>query len=237
MQNDQPAKPEIGPKVAGGAARPPKPVTMQGRYTVVRPLVPSVDAASLFEGTHREDREKFWLYMSSGPFANVDEFRAFLEKLGGSADPLSFVIADVMTGRALGHASYMRITPEHRVIEVGNIFLTHWLARTRAATEAMYLMARHVFEDLGYRRYEWKCNAFNLPSRRAAVRLGFSYEGTFMHHMIQKGRSRDTAWYSMLDSEWPMYKAAYEEWLSPDNFDVLGNAKRRLATLLRPARS
>lgn len=236
MQIEQRPDPAIGSKVEGGPARLPTPVTLRGRYTVVRPLSPSADAESLFEGTHRDNREEFWLYMSNGPFANVSEFRAYLDKLNVSSDPLSFVIADAMTDRALGHASYMRITPEHRVIEIGNIFLTHWLARTRAATEAMYLMARHVFEDLGYRRYEWKCNAFNLPSRRAAVRLGFSFEGTFMQHMIQKGRSRDTAWFSMLDCEWPIYKAAYEEWLSPNNFDVFGNAKRRLATLLNPAR-
>jgi len=230
----EPSVLEIGPKVAGGAALQPKPVTLRGRYVTVRPLIPQSDAQSLFEGTHTHNSQDFWLYMSNGPFATVDAFREYLNKLSSSTDPLSFVIADVVTDRATGHASYMRISPDHRVVEVGNIFLTHWLARTRGATEAMYLMARHVFEDLGYRRYEWKCNSLNLPSRRAAARLGFAFEGTFEKHMIQKGRNRDTAWFSMLDSEWPIYKAAYEKWLSPENFDVAGKEKTRLAVHLRP---
>jgi RimJ/RimL family protein N-acetyltransferase len=125
----------------------------------------------------------------------------------------------------------MRITPEHRVIEVGNIFYTPRLARSAAATEAMYLMAKHAFEDLGYRRYEWKCNALNEPSRRAALRLGFSFEGIFRQHMIQKGRSRDTAWYAMLDCEWPTRKARFERWLSPDNFDEAGQQRLRLSCM------
>jgi len=233
----EPSALEIGPKVAGGAALQPNPVTLRGRYVTVRPLMPVNDAQSLFEGTHAHNSQDFWLYMSNGPFATVDVFREYLNKLSSSTDPLSFVIADAVTDRAVGHASYMRISPEHRVVEVGNIFLTHWLARTRGATEAMYLMARHVFEDLGYRRYEWKCNSLNLPSRRAAARLGFAFEGTFKKHMIQKGRNRDTAWFSMLDSEWPIYKAAYEKWLSLENFDVAGKEKTRLAVYLRPIRA
>jgi RimJ/RimL family protein N-acetyltransferase len=174
--------------------------------------------------------------MSAGPFDDLKQFKTYLEKLQRSSDPLSFVIADPSTDRALGHASYMRITPEHGVIEVGNIFLTHSLRRTRAATEAMYLMARYVFEDLGYRRYEWKCNSFHTGSRRAAMRFGFAFEGIFMQHMIQKGRSRDTAWFSMLDSEWPIYKVAYEQWLSPGNFDANGKSLTPLGQYLRIAR-
>ena len=147
------------------------------------------------------------------------------------ADPLLFALVDPATGKAVGHATYMRIEPAQRVIEVGNILYTRALQRTPAATEAMYLMARHAFEDLGYRRYEWKCNAFNAPSRAAAKRLGFTYEGLFRQHMIVKGRNRDTAWFSLLDSEWPHAKAAFEAWLSPDNFDAEGRQKARLEDL------
>jgi RimJ/RimL family protein N-acetyltransferase len=125
----------------------------------------------------------------------------------------------------------MRITPEHRVIEVGNIFYTPALARSAGATEAMYLMAKHAFEELGYRRYEWKCNALNEPSRRAALRLGFAFEGIFRRHMIQKGRSRDTAWYAMIDEEWPARKARFERWLTPENFDAAGRQRTPLSSL------
>jgi RimJ/RimL family protein N-acetyltransferase len=136
-----------------------------------------------------------------------------------------------LAGRAAGYASFMRIEPAHGVVEVGNILLSPILQRTRAATEAMYLMARHVFEDLGYRRYEWKCNAQNEPSRRAALRYGFTYEGIFRQHMVVKDRNRDTAWFSMLDSEWPARKAAFEAWLDPSNFDENGEQRKSLQSL------
>jgi RimJ/RimL family protein N-acetyltransferase len=236
MQREAQPGLQLGPEVEAKASQLPKLVTLRGKYITVRPLKPVNDAESLFEGTHRDYSEQFWAYMSAGPFATVDVFRTYLKRLSDSNDPLSFVIADPVTDRALGHASYMRITPEHRVIEVGNIFFTCWLARTRGATEAIYLMARHVFEDLGYRRYEWKCNSLNLPSKNAAVRFGFTFEGIFKQHMIQKGRNRDTAWFAMLDSEWPDHKAAYEKWLSPENFDATGKEKSRLASYLRPPR-
>ena len=135
-----------------------------------------------------------------------------------SIAPTVFSIVDRESRRATGLAAFMRIEPTHRVIEVGSILFTNALQRTRGATEAMYLMARYVFEELEYRRYEWKCNALNAASRRAALRLGFGFEGVFRQHMIVKGRSRDTAWYSMIDAEWPARKAAFERWLSPDNF-------------------
>jgi RimJ/RimL family protein N-acetyltransferase len=137
----------------------------------------------------------------------------------------------------VGYASYLRIEPAHRCIEVGSILFTPLLQRTPGATEAMYLMARHVFENLGYRRYEWKCNALNEPSRRAALRLGFTFEGIFRQHMIIKGRNRDTAWYSMLDSEWPARKASFEQWLAPDNFDSHGRQKQSLSGMNQTRRS
>jgi RimJ/RimL family protein N-acetyltransferase len=226
----------IGRKVEGGPAKRPTRTTLYGRYVTVRPLDSAADAQTLYEGTHGPDKYGFWRYMSAGPFSDLRTFQDYLDKRARSEDPLSFSVVDKETNDAVGHASFMRITPDHRVIEVGNIFYTSLLARKRGATEAMYLMARHIFEDLGYRRYEWKCDALNLPSRRAALRLGFSYEGLFLQHMIQQGRNRDTAWFSMLDSEWPSYKIAYEQWLAPENFDQSGVEMRGLNTYLQHLR-
>jgi RimJ/RimL family protein N-acetyltransferase len=222
----------IGGKVDTASAKRPARTTHSGRYVIVAPLDPLSHAQSLYEGTHGENKDAFWLYMSEGPFANADAFRAYLEKLARSEDPLSFSIIDRETHQAVGHASYMRITPEHGVIEIGNIFYTPALAGTRGATEAMYLLAQHAFADLGYRRYEWKCNALNMRSRRAALRLGFAFEGVFRQHMIQKGRNRDTAWYAILDTEWAAYKTAYKQYLSPDNFDAQGRELKSLRLFL-----
>jgi RimJ/RimL family protein N-acetyltransferase len=221
----------IGPEVDQRPVQRPSRTTLRGRLVDIAPLDLAAHTQSLYEGTHGADRETLWLYLGEGPFADQAAFRSYLEKRAKSDDPLSFSIVDKASGRAVGHASYMRITPEHRVIEVGNIFYGTALARTASGTEAMYLMARHIFEDLGFRRYEWKCNAFNEPSRRAALRLGFSFEGIFRRHMIQKGRSRDTAWFAMLDSEWPARKARLDQWLRPENFDSNGAQLSRLAAL------
>ena len=220
----------IGVKVDARSAKRPVRTTHSGRYVIVAPLDPLAHAQSLYEGTHEVNKEAFWLYMSEGPFADAAAFRVYLEKLACSEDPLSFSIVDPTTTQAVGHASYMRITPEHRVIEIGNIFYTPALAGTRGATEAMYLLAQYAFADLGYRRYEWKCNALNMRSRRAALRLGFAFEGEFRQHMIQKGRNRDTAWYSTLDTEWAAYKTAYEHYLSPQNFDAQGRELKGLSS-------
>lgn len=171
------------------------------------------------------------MYLPDGPFEDEADFRDWLITRAASLDPLFYAIVDRASGRALGMASYLRITPEHGVIEVGYIWYSPELQRTAAATETMYLMARHVFEDLGYRRYEWKCNELNEPSRRAALRLGFTYEGVFRQHMVVKDHNRNTAWYSMLDSEWPAAKAAFEAWLRPENFDAQGRQLHGLADL------
>jgi len=221
----------IGREVDASAAQRPQRSTLRGRLATVVPLDPAAHEEALYEGTHGPDREKLWLYMGAGPFSDRASFRAYLDKLAASEDPLSFTIIANTSGRAAGHASYMRMAPEHRVIEVGNIFYTTSLARSAAATEAMYLMAKHIFEDLGYRRYEWKCNALNEPSRRAALRLGFSFEGIFRQHMIQKGRSRDTAWFAMLDHEWPLRKARFEAWLRRENFDESGKQRTALSAM------
>ena len=172
-----------------------------------------------------------WTYMFDGPFGDRGVFAEAMEKRQASDDPLLFAIEEVENNRAVGIASYMRIEPAHRVIEVGGIVFSPELQRKPGATEAMYLMARHVFEDLGYRRYEWKCDALNAPSRRAALRLGFTFEGIFRAHMIIKGRNRDTAWFSITDSEWPARKAAFEAWLAPSNFDSHGKQKQSLSAL------
>ena len=176
--------------------------------------------------------EALWHYLFPEPFADEAAFRAYLDKARGRDRPLH--AGDPSTGRAASASAtrpIMRIEPAHRVIEVGNILYTPRLQRSPAATEAMYLMARHAFEDLGYRRYEWKCNALNAPSRRAAHRYGFAYEGTFRQHMIVKGRNRDTAWYSMLDGEWPARRRAFERWLDPANFDSDGRQRLALSDL------
>jgi RimJ/RimL family protein N-acetyltransferase len=172
-----------------------------------------------------------WQYLFEGPFPDRVAFDVHLRKIAASEDPLFFAILDSQSGSAVGYASFMRIEPVHRVIEVGSILYTPRLQQTTMATEAMYLMARHVFEDLGYRRYEWKCNALNAPSRRAAMRFGFTFEGIFRQHMIVKGRNRDTAWFSMLDSEWPLRKANFERWLDPSNFSADGKQKASLSEL------
>ena len=171
------------------------------------------------------------MYLFDGPFHDREAFDAYLQRFASSEDPLFFAIVDRALGRAVGFASLMRIEPAHRVIEVGNILFTPLLQQTAGATEAMYLMAGYIFDGLGYRRYEWKCNALNQPSRRAALRLGFTFEGIFRQHMIVKGWNRDTAWFSMLDSEWPVRKTNFERWLDPSNFATDGRQTLSLSAL------
>lgn len=197
----------------------------------LRPFDRGSQAEALYQATHGPEKEDQWRYMSEGPFASRAEFDVAFDRNAGSPDPLFFAIIENSTGVAVGQASYLRIEPRHRVIEVGNILFTPALQRSSGATEAMYLMARHVFDDLGYRRYEWKCNALNQPSRRAALRLGFTFEGVFRQHMIIKGRNRDTAWFSMLDSEWSLCRANLERWLAPSNFDPDGQQVLSLSKL------
>jgi RimJ/RimL family protein N-acetyltransferase len=205
------------------AERPARVILYGQRVTIV-PLVPE-HAGDLWEGTRDPS---LWDYLFDGPYEYRADFEESIEKKSKGNDPLFFAILDRASGKALGYASYMRIEPAHRCIEVGSILYSTALQRTSAATEVMYLMAQHVFEDLGYRRYEWKCNALNEPSRRAALRLGFTFEGIFRQHMIVKKRNRDTAWFAMLDSEWPSRKAAFEQWLDAANFDADGKQIRSL---------
>jgi RimJ/RimL family protein N-acetyltransferase len=207
----------------------PRTEALAGRLVTLVPLRPEHGDA-LYHATHGDrEKEKVWQYLFDGPYPDHASFHAAMAKKAASKDPLFFAILDSASQRPLGHASWLRMEPEHRVIEVGHILYTPPFQRTAGATEAMYLMARHVFEELGYRRYEWKCNALNQPSRRAALRLGFTFEGIFRQHMIVKGSNRDTAWFSMLDSEWPARKAAFERWLAPANFDADGRQKAPLS--------
>ena len=201
---------------------------MEGGYALLEPLDPARHAASLWDAVQGPENDGLWTYLFDGPYRDAAAFEQAIARKSATADPMFFAIVDRVSERALGYASFMRIEPAHRCIEVGGILYTPLLQRTRAATEAMFLMGRCVFEELQYRRYEWKCDALNEPSRRAALRLGFKYEGTFRQHMIVKGRNRDTAWYSMIDSEWPARKAYFERWLEPANFDVEGRQIRPL---------
>jgi RimJ/RimL family protein N-acetyltransferase len=223
--------PAIGDVVDSAPARPPQPTVLAGRFIKLVPLDPEAHGEALYENSHGEGRELLWRYLFDGPYPNRPAFDVRLRQMASSRDPLFFSILDQPLENPVGYASYMRIEPAHRCIEVGSILFTPPLQRTPGATEAMYLMARHAFEDLGYRRYEWKCNSLNEPSRRAASRLGFTFEGIFRQHMIVKGRNRDTAWYAMLDSDWPARKANFERWLSPENFDDEGRQRESLARL------
>jgi RimJ/RimL family protein N-acetyltransferase len=195
------------------------------------PLDAAAHAGDLWSLVSAPQHDELWAYLFDGPYREREAFDAALARKAASEDPLFFAILEQTSGRAVGHASLMRIEPAHRVIEVGGILYSPALQRTTGATEAMYLLARYIFEDLGYRRYEWKCHSQNEPSRRAAERLGFTFEGIFRQHMIMKGRNRDTAWFSMLDSEWPSRKAAFERWLDPANF--ADGAQKTALRLLR----
>jgi RimJ/RimL family protein N-acetyltransferase len=214
------------------AARDPDRVAMEGETVRLVPLDQAAHARELFTGSHGPGiSTDLWLYMSVGPFDTQEAFTSWLETCAQSTDPLFFTVIDSHTGRSSGMVSYLRITPGQGVIEIGNIWFSPTLQRTRQATEAIYLLARHVFDDCGYRRLEWKCNALNEPSRRAAERFGFRYEGLFRQHMVIKGRNRDTTWYAMIDRDWPVIRAAFERWLAPENFDEAGRQRQTLAAI------
>ncbi len=206
----------------------PRRIPMDGHYALLEPLDPAKHTASLWDAVKGAENDALWTYLFDGPYRDAAAFEHAITRKSATADPMFFAIVHRASGRAVGYASLMRIEPANRCIEVGGILYTPLLQRTAAATEAMFLMARYVFEELQYRRYEWKCDALNEPSRRAALRLGFKYEGTFRQHMIVKGRNRDTAWYSMIDEEWPARKASFERWLVPTNFDEEGRQIRSL---------
>lgn len=227
----------IGAPVPGWEKRPLPPRTpMEGRTCRLEPLDPARHAEELFEAMGRDQDGRNWTYLGIGPFAEFGDFRAWLDKMAAGSDPLFHTVIDRATGRAVGVASYLRIDPANGAIEVGHIHFSPLLQRTPMATEAMVLMMRRAFDELGYRRYEWKCDSLNAPSRAAAARLGFQYEGLFRQAVVYKGRNRDTAWFSIIDGEWPRLRAAFERWLDPANFDAEGRQRESLSTLTRPDR-
>ena len=222
----------VGAPVAGWSPRPLPPRTaMAGRFCTVEPLDPERHAAQLFAAYAEDAEGRMWTYLPRGPYASPGEYRNWAETACRGDDPLVLAIIDNATGAAVGTASYMRIEPAIGVIEVGSITYSPRLQRRPGATEAMYLMMRRVFDELGYRRYEWKCDSLNQPSRDAAARLGFRYEGLFRQASITRGGNRDTTWFSVIDSEWPALRTAFERWLDPANFAADGTQHRALASL------
>jgi RimJ/RimL family protein N-acetyltransferase len=217
----------VGLLVDQTPAHRPEPVTLEGRYGRIEKLAPHHEAA-VWKTVQGHDQT--WTYMSYGPFSDAANFSHWLASRLKLDDPYSYAVVG-RSGEAVGIATLMEIRPAMRVIEVGHIVYSPALQRTPLGTEAQYLLAHYVFETLGYRRYEWKCNALNAPSRRAALRYGFVFEGILRQQMIAKGRNRDTAYFSMLDSEWPARKAAFERWLAPENFDAAGKQKVSLGEL------
>ncbi|HXB64941.1 MAG TPA: GNAT family protein [Solirubrobacteraceae bacterium] len=212
---------------------PPARIALRGAHVLVRPVDAAGDAQPLYSVSHPPDGDPaVWTYLPDGPYRSAEHLREMLSWSQTSTDPLYFALAPLPEERALGIASYLRITPEFGVIEIGHILLGAPLQRTTAATEAIFLLMGHAFDDLGYRRVEWKCNALNAPSRRAAQRLGFTFEGVFRKHQVVKGRNRDTAWYAITDEQWPTIRAGFQAWLAPANFDAHGRQIRPLGELI-----
>jgi len=217
-----------GPELRWKPVEPPSRAPLQGEHVLLRPVDAAADAEPFFAATHPPAAEEsLWRYMFDGPYKDATEMRKAMEWIETVDDPLFFTIVRLTDERPLGRAAYMRVKPEHGTIEIGGILFAPKLQRTPAATEAIYLMIRHAF-DLSYRRVEWKCDALNEASRRAAVRFGFTYEGTFRQHMVIKDRNRDTAWFAIIDDDWPRLRTAFQTWLAPENFDAQGQQKRSL---------
>ncbi|MEX2518879.1 MAG: GNAT family protein [Paracoccaceae bacterium] len=228
MREDRP----IGPPLPDFIAPPAPPrEAFEGRWCAIEPFDPQRHAAAFIDAC--EGADAMWDYMFDGPFKDRASFMAWAERVAKGGDPMFFAIVDKADGKTKGVASYMRITPAHGVLEIGNIAYAPSLRNNRIGTEAMLLFMARAFA-LGYRRYEWKCNALNAPSRRLAMRLGLSFEGEFRRHMVVKGRNRDTAWYAVTEDEWPGLKSAHDAWLEPGNFDADGRQKLRLSELTRP---
>ncbi|WP_419810902.1 GNAT family N-acetyltransferase [Bacterioplanoides sp.] len=211
------------------ACQTPQAKTLIGRFCRLEALDTERHAAALYEAFSLDNEGKNWTYLAYGPFADLDAFKDWLFSDCLGADPLFFTIIDAKTKQAVGMTALMRIQPQHGSIEVGHVHFSPLMQRTPMATETMFLLMTYVFDELGYRRYEWKCDSLNQPSRQAAERFGFRYEGTFRQALVYNGRSRDTAWFSMLDSEWPGQKTRFGRWLVPENFDKQGRQKARLS--------
>lgn len=228
----------LGEEVSWQPAPVPGRTSLRGARVLVRPVDPQRDAEPLFAASHPPDGDRsIWTYLPDGPYENADRLRQMLAATAQIEDARYFTVAALPDERALGLAAYLRITPEFGTIEIGHIWFGRELQRTSAATEAIFLLARHALDELGYRRLEWKCNALNAASRRAAGRFGFSFEGVFRKHQVVKGRNRDTAWYAITDDQWPRIRGGFEEWLGAENFDENGRQRRSLGELVKAAAS
>ncbi len=224
----------IGDPVPGWSPRPvPSRAPLEGRYCRLEPIDADRHGPDLFAANTSAPDGRAWTYLFEEPFTQYEAFRAHLKKAEASSDPLFFAVVDAKTGLAVASLSLMRIDPTHGVIEVGHVNYSPLVQLTPAATEAQYLLMKLAFDTLGYRRFEWKCDSLNAPSRSAALRLGFTFEGIFRQAVVYKGRSRDTAWFSIIDSEWHRIKAALETWLSDENFSSDGTQRMSLADIRR----
>jgi RimJ/RimL family protein N-acetyltransferase len=233
MAEDTPLGDELDWTPVEAPARAP----LRGTHVLLRPVDAEADSDPLYALSHPPEGDPaIWTYLPDGPYESADQLREMLTWAETSDDPLYFTLLGLPEERPLGIASYLRIEPAFGTIEIGHIWFGPPLQRTTAATEAIYLLAAHAFDDLGYRRLEWKCNALNAASRRAAERFGFSFEGTFRNHMVIKGRNRDTAWYSITGEEWPAIRAGFEAWLAPENFDANGVQRKALGVLIAESR-
>jgi RimJ/RimL family protein N-acetyltransferase len=233
-----PTERPLGERLDWTAAKSPARASLRGSHVLLRPVNATTDAEPLYAVSHPPDGDPaIWTYLPDGPYESAEHLRQMLAWAETSKDRLSFTLVLLPDERPLGLASYLRITTEFGVIEIGHIWFGVPLQRTTAATEAIYLLARHAFDDLGYRRLEWKCNALNAASRRAAERFGFTFEGIFRKHQVVKGRNRDTAWYAITDDEWPAIRAGFQSWLAPENFDSESRQISPLRELIAGARS
>ncbi|MFI5801553.1 GNAT family N-acetyltransferase [Streptomyces sp. NPDC051561] len=225
---DQP----VGEPVPGWSPRPlPAEVTLKGEYCRLEPLNAERHAAELHAAYRSGGDQRDWTYMFSGPFEDVRDYRRYAEAAAAGSDPRHYAVIDLADGTAVGTLALMRQDPDDGVVEIGNVMFSPVMKRRPISTEAQFLAMTYVFDELGYRRYEWKCDSLNAPSRTTAERLGFTFEGIFRQAVVYKGRNRDTAWYSLLDTEWPEARQAFQAWLAPDNFDEQGIQRRSLAGL------
>lgn len=219
----------LGERLDWTPAQAPRREPLRGEHVLLRPLDAAADAESLYAVSHPPEGDPaIWTYLFDGPYESPAALAEMLRSAEGAAEYVFFTLVGLPEERPLGLASYMRFEPDHGSIEIGNIWFGPPLQRTTAATEAIYLLARRAFDELGYRRLEWKCNALNAASRRAAERFGFGFEGVFRNHLVIKGRNRDTAWYSIVAEDWPRIRAGFEAWLAPENFDAKGVQRRSL---------
>jgi RimJ/RimL family protein N-acetyltransferase len=235
MATERPIAPErpVGEDVDWRPAERPARAELRGTHVLLRPLDADRDAEALYAQSHPPAADTgLWTYLPNGPYRDPAELRDALRVAAASDDPLFFTLVTLPANQPAGVASYLRITPDHGVIEIGHIWFGASLRRTTAATEAIYLLAAYAFDDLGYRRLEWKCDSLNAASRRAAERFGFRFEGVFRRHMVVKGRNRDTAWFGITDDEWPAVREGFRAWLIPDNLDADGRQRRTLGELI-----